>query len=110
MAIYNQTSSPDYPESNGKIENAVKTAKKFLTKAKASGQDPYLAISDWRNTLSPCIGSSPVQRLFGRRTKTLLPIALTLFTAKDHGGEWRKAQRKEDEASTVLQQRHKRAP
>ena len=40
------TSSPHYPQSNGKIENAVKIAKKLLTKAKASGQDPYLAIFD----------------------------------------------------------------
>ena len=66
-----QTSLPHYPQSNGKIENAVKIAKKLLTKAKASGQDPYLAILDWRNTPSPSIGSSPVQRLFRRRTKTL---------------------------------------
>ena len=50
-----QTSSPHYPQSNGKIENAVKTAKKLLTKAKASGQDPYLAILDWRNTPSPVL-------------------------------------------------------
>ena len=74
-----QTSSPHYPQSNGKIENAVKTAKRLLTKAKASGQDPYLDILDWRNTPSPSIGSSPVQRLFGRRTKTLLPTAGTLL-------------------------------
>lgn len=75
-------SSPHYPQSNGKIENAVKTAKKLLIKAKASGQDPYLAILDWRNTPSPSIGSSPVQRLFGRRTKTLLLTAGTLSQPK----------------------------
>ena len=77
-----QTSSPHYPQSNGRIENAVKTAKKFLIKAKASRQDLYLAILDRRNTPTPCIGSSPVQRLFGRRTKTLLPTALTLLQLK----------------------------
>lgn len=74
-----QTSSPYNPQSNGKIENAVKVAKKLLTKAKASGQDPYLAILDWRNTPPPSIGSSPGQRLFGRYTKTLLPTAGTLL-------------------------------
>ena len=80
--FHHQTSSAHYPQSNGKIENAIKTAKKLLTKAKASGQDPYLAILDWRNTPSPSIGSSPVQRLFGRRTKTLLPTAGTLLQPK----------------------------
>ena len=77
-----QTSSPRYPQSNGKIENAVKLAKRLLTKAKASGQDPYLAILDWRNTPSASIGTSPVQRLFGRRSKTLLPTAGTLLQPK----------------------------
>ena len=77
-----QTSSPHYPQSNGKIENAVKLAKRLLTKAKASGQDPYLAILDWRNTPSASIGTSPVQRLFGRRTKTRLPTAGALLQPK----------------------------
>ena len=74
-----QTSSPHYPQSNGNIEKAVKLAKRLLTKAKASGQDPYLAILDLRNTPSASIGTSPVQRLFGRRTRTLLPTAGTLL-------------------------------
>lgn len=39
-----QTSSPYYPKSNRTIENAVKSAKRLLTKPTASGQDPYLAI------------------------------------------------------------------
>ena len=68
-----QTPSPHYPQSNGKIENAVKSAKKLLTKAKASGQDPYLAILDWRNTPSSlelrqfkdCLGDE--QRRYYRR-------------------------------------------
>ena len=77
-----QTSSPHFPQSNGKVENAVKSAKRLLTKAKASGQDPYLAILDWRNTPSATIGTSPVQRLFRRGTKTLLPTAGTLLQPK----------------------------
>ena len=63
----------------GLIENAVKSAKRLLTKATASGQDPYLAILDWRSMPSTSIGVSPAQRLFGRRTKTLLPTAGTLL-------------------------------
>lgn len=44
------TSSPTYPQWNGKVENAVKTAKTLLEKARKSEQDPYLALLDWRNT------------------------------------------------------------
>ena len=36
------TSSPGYPKSNGKSENAVRTAKRLVKKAKKSGRDPYL--------------------------------------------------------------------
>lgn len=68
-----QTSSPHYPQSNGRVENAVKTCKNLMKKAKADGQDPLLALLDWRNTPTEGIGSSPAQRLMGRRTRTLLP-------------------------------------
>ena len=67
------TSSPRYPQSNGHAENAVKTCKKLMKKAKADGQDPLLALLDWRNTPTEGIGTSPAQRLMGRRTRTLLP-------------------------------------
>lgn len=73
------TSSPGYPQSNGKAESAVKTAKRLLMKAKAAGQDPYLAILDHRNTPSQGLDSSPAQRLLSRRTKTLLPTKATLL-------------------------------
>lgn len=71
-------SSPTYPQSNGKVENTVKTAKHLLEKAVKSEQDPYLALLDWRNTPTEILNSSPVQRLFGRRTDStpnLKPIA-----------------------------------
>uniref|UniRef100_A0AAQ4NZT5 Gypsy retrotransposon integrase-like protein 1 n=1 Tax=Gasterosteus aculeatus aculeatus TaxID=481459 RepID=A0AAQ4NZT5_GASAC len=73
------TSSPGYPQSNGKAESDVKTAKRLLMKAKAAGQDPYLAILDHRNTPSQGLDSSPAQRLLSRRTKTLLPTKATLL-------------------------------
>ena len=44
------TSSPHYPQSNGKAENAVKTVKRLFTKCRESGQSEFLALLDWRNT------------------------------------------------------------
>ena len=89
-----------------RLKNAVKTAKKLLTKAKASGQDPYLAILDWRNTPSPSIGSLKIVWTMHKDTVT---YSRNFVTAKDHGGNCRQAQRKKDETSTVSQQRNKRA-
>lgn len=76
------TSSPGYPQSNGKAESAVKTAKNLIKKAIASKSDPHLALLDWRNTPSEELKTSPVQRLFGRRTKTLLPTSAELLKPK----------------------------
>ena len=45
-----RTSCPRYPQSNGKVENAVKTCKGLLVKAKKDKKDPLLATLDWRNT------------------------------------------------------------
>ena len=38
------TSSPHYPQSNGKVENAIKIAKSLLKKLKAARSDIYLAL------------------------------------------------------------------
>ena len=40
---------------------------------------PIVALLDWRNTPSEGVGSSPVQRLCGRRTRTLLPTTPSLL-------------------------------
>ena len=72
-------SSPNYPQSNGRIENTVKTAKQLMKKSKQVGTDFYLALLDWRNTPTEVVRCSPVQRLRGRRTRTLLPTATSLL-------------------------------
>ena len=74
-----ETSSPAYPQSNGKAENAIKTAKKLMWKAMETKSDPYMALLDWRNTPSESINSSPAQRIFACRTKTLLPTSTELL-------------------------------
>nr|XP_002738307.1 PREDICTED: uncharacterized protein K02A2.6-like [Saccoglossus kowalevskii] len=73
------TSSPRYPQSNGKVENAVKTVKNIMRKARLAGSNPYLAILDFRNTPTQGMNSSPVQRLMNRRTKTTLPTTAKLL-------------------------------
>ena len=74
-----QTSSPYNSQSNGKIEAAVKIAKKLLKKATRENKDPWKAILDWRNTPTESMSTSPVQRLMARRTRTLLPTANSLL-------------------------------
>ena len=74
-AFEHRTSSEGSPQSNGKLENAVKTTKRMTEKAVAAAADPYLGFSYFRNTPAQGLNSSPAQRLFGRRTKTLLPTS-----------------------------------
>ena len=69
------TSSPHYAQSNGKAENAVKLVKNLIRKAHAGNNDVFLALLEQRNIPTEGIGASPVQRLFGRRTRTLLPVS-----------------------------------
>ena len=73
------TSSPRYPQSNGKVENAVKIAQSIMKKARDAGSDPNLSPLDYRNTPAEGVGSSTSQQLFGRRTRTLLPTSSRLL-------------------------------
>ena len=73
------TTSPRYPQANGKVENTVKTCKSILKKAKETNQDVCMSLLDFRNTPSESIGSSPAQRLFGRRTRTQILISPKLL-------------------------------
>ena len=76
------TSSPHYPQSNGKAENAVRTIKRLFTKCRESNCSEFLALLDWRNTPTEGLGSSPAQRFFGRHCKTLLPAHGVLLSPK----------------------------
>ena len=67
------TSSPGYPQSNGAAEAAVKAVKQMMRKCVADRQDFYLGLLAMRNTPTEGMGSSPSQRLMGRRTRSLLP-------------------------------------
>ena len=71
--------SPYNSKANGKVEAAVKKAKRILRKCKASNSDTYLALLDQRNTPTQGVESSPVQRHMNRRTRTLLPTTARLL-------------------------------
>ena len=73
------TSSPRYPQNNGKAENAVRTIARLFTKGRAAGISEFQGLLDWRNTPSEGMDTSPAQWLMGRRCKTLLPTPETLL-------------------------------
>ena len=73
-------SSPGNSQANGKAEAAVKVAKNLIHKAVRAKSDIYMALLDFRNTPSPGYESSPAQRTFGRRCRTMLPTAGQLLT------------------------------
>ena len=76
------TISPKHSQSNGKVESAVKAAKRLLKKCKKANSDPYMALLELRNTPTQGISSSPAQRLHSRRTRTLLPTSNSLLVPR----------------------------
>ena len=75
-------SSPYHAQSNGRVENAVKTGKSLLLKA--SADSVILALLELRNTPTEGMNVSPTQVLQGRRirARTRLPVAKTLLEPK----------------------------
>lgn len=67
------TTSPYHALSNGKAEVTVKIAKALIKKSIDNGDDIYLSLLSWRNTPNK-MDSSPVQRLFSRRTRCPVPF------------------------------------
>ena len=73
------TTLPHYPQANEKAESVVKICKNLMKKSQLSKSDVYLALLDHRNTPTEQTNLSPAQRLFGRRTRTCLPMSPLLF-------------------------------
>ena len=76
MKLY---SSPEFPQSNGLAENAVKRAKQLLDKTQKDNCDPHLALLNLRNVPRDMILGSPSQRLLSRRTNTTVPTNTKLL-------------------------------
>ena len=66
-------SSPRNPRSNGQAESAIKIVKGLLTRAKFSGQDPYLALLAYRSTPVDAHLRSPAEILYQRAIRTTVP-------------------------------------
>ena len=66
------SSSPDYPQSNGLVERMVQTVQKAMKKTFKQGGDQYLSLLAL-NTTPGEDGTSPAEKLYGRRLRTDLP-------------------------------------
>ena len=64
--IDHELSSPRNPRSNRQAESAVKIVKGLLTRAKYSGQDPYLALLAYQSTPVDSHLRSPAEMLYRR--------------------------------------------
>uniref|UniRef100_A0A8C4RHI8 Gypsy retrotransposon integrase-like protein 1 n=1 Tax=Erpetoichthys calabaricus TaxID=27687 RepID=A0A8C4RHI8_ERPCA len=73
-----QTSSPNYPQSNGLVERSIHTIKHLMKKSKESGSDFYKSLLIYRSTPLEH-GASPAQLLMGRRLRSNLPMKQTLL-------------------------------
>ena len=86
------TSSPHYPQSNGKVEATVKSMKKLIRTSwscRTLDEDKLArALLQYRNTPSRKDGLSPAQKLYGRPMQDTIPVHRRAFSTKWlHGTE-----------------------
>uniref|UniRef100_A0A669EUY2 Gypsy retrotransposon integrase-like protein 1 n=1 Tax=Oreochromis niloticus TaxID=8128 RepID=A0A669EUY2_ORENI len=86
------TSSPEYPQSNGLAERAVRSAKQLMEKSHRDGTDVFLNLLNLRNVPRDVNLGSPAERLLSRQTRTTLPITTKLLEPRHRGSEKVKAQ------------------
>ena len=75
--------SPFHHSANGKAESAVKSAKHMIKKALKSGTDTAQALLEQRNTPRQDTGLSPAEMMFGRKTRSFIPMKKTAKPPKE---------------------------
>ena len=73
------TSSPNYPESNGQVERTIQLVKKTLRKAFLNNDDPYLALLAIRVCPGPYDNPPPATLFFGRPICSSIPSVKKAF-------------------------------
>lgn len=93
------TSSPHYPQSNGKAEATVKSMKKLISAAwtghSVNWDQLSRALLQYRNTPCRKDGLSPAQKLFGHPVQDTLPAHRRSFAP-----EWQRSSQEADSAAT----------
>ena len=77
-----KTSSPEYPQSNGMAESAVKALKSIVKKSR-SLSDVYKALLAYRTTPLDH-GIAPATVMMGRNIRTTLPVHPSKLTSEEH--------------------------
>ena len=83
LGIDVETSSPNYPQSNGHAESGVKEVKRLLIKIGALNDEFKEALQELRNT-PRADGFSPAQMFLGRRQRSSLPTLPSALAPIDH--------------------------
>lgn len=86
------TSSPEYAQSNGLAERAVRSAKSLMEKSHRDKTDVFLNLLNLRNIPRDATLGSPAQRLMSRQTRTTLPVSKRLLEPKSYKPEEVRAQ------------------
>ena len=70
---------PEFPQSNGLAERAVRSAKQLMEKSHRDGSDVFLSLLNLRNIpRDPTLGS-PAERLMSRQTLAAIPVSTKLL-------------------------------
>ena len=99
-----RTSSPYYPQSNGKAEATVKSMKRLIRSAwtgrHLNDETLCQALLPYRNTLSRRDGLSPAQKLYGHPVQDTLPAHRRSFAS-----EWQQCAEQTDSLAEASQKR-----